>query len=224
MCRSPASAVPRAPSSIWSMTAAAAGRTASLDIEVMDPAEAAAQMAEAALWERLRASGRLEDVDTFLRLYPTSYLAAAAQRRRDELLGQNTPPAPAAGASRNCRQLRSRPPPAQTAANVALSPPPPPPPVTQPQRAPDKVAALQPIAPAARTAAAAAARPRHDCAADRSAVSRQRRSDLPGLPDLRDDGPHSWRYAHDGSGRQGSELPFRSTRWSCVPSPSANIR
>ena len=62
----------------------------SLDIEVMDPAEAAAQMAEAALWERLRASGRVEDVETFLRLYPNSYLAAAAQRRREELLGRNT--------------------------------------------------------------------------------------------------------------------------------------
>ena len=67
------------------------GRTeGALDIDVMDPAEAAAQMAEAALWERLRASGRVEDVETFLRLYPNSYLAAAAQRRRDELLGQNT--------------------------------------------------------------------------------------------------------------------------------------
>ena len=76
------------------------GRTeGTLDIEVMDPAEAAAQMAEAALWERLRATGRVEDVETFLRLYPKSYLAAAAQRRRDELVGQNaaaaTPPAAA---------------------------------------------------------------------------------------------------------------------------------
>src|SRR5207344_1653976 len=67
------------------------GRIAgALDIDVMDPAEAAAQMAEAALWERLRESGRVEDVETFLRLYPNSYLAAAAQRRRDELLGRNT--------------------------------------------------------------------------------------------------------------------------------------
>ena len=68
------------------------GRTeGALDIDVMDPAEAAAQMAEAALWDRLRASGRVEDVDTFLRLYPNSYLAAAARRRREELLAQNAP-------------------------------------------------------------------------------------------------------------------------------------
>ena len=49
-----------------------------LDIDVMDPTEAAAQMAEANLWERLRTSGLLEDVETFLRLYPNSYLATTA--------------------------------------------------------------------------------------------------------------------------------------------------
>ena len=64
-----------------------------LDIDVMDSTEAASQMAEAGLWDRLRASGRLEDVETFLRLYPTSYLAPAARRRRDELAAQNAPPA-----------------------------------------------------------------------------------------------------------------------------------
>ena len=85
-----------------------------LDIEVMDPAEAATQMAEAALWERLRASGRVEDVETFLRLYPNSYLAAAAQRRREELLGRNTasaaPPAtdPTGGGSPAARARAER--------------------------------------------------------------------------------------------------------------------
>jgi formylglycine-generating enzyme required for sulfatase activity len=117
-----------------------------VEIEVMDPAEAAAQMAEAAVWDRLRATGRLEDVDTFLRLYPTSYLAAAARHRHDELAAQNTPAAPLPTPA----QPPAPPPalPAQTAANIALSPPAPPP-VTQPQKAPDKVAALQPILPSA---------------------------------------------------------------------------
>ncbi|HEX4172625.1 MAG TPA: caspase family protein, partial [Acetobacteraceae bacterium] len=59
-----------------------------LDIDVMDPVEAATQMAEAAVWERLGSTGRLEDVETFLRLYPTSYLAPTAQRRREELIAQ----------------------------------------------------------------------------------------------------------------------------------------
>ena len=39
-----------------------------LDIDVMDAAEAAAQMAETALWERLRATGRADDIDAFTRL------------------------------------------------------------------------------------------------------------------------------------------------------------
>ena len=85
----------------------------SLDIEVMDPAEAAAQMAEAALWERLRASGRVEDVDTFLRLYPNSYLAASARRRREELLAQSA--------------ASSTPPPAKVQQTAAPQPLPPPP-------------------------------------------------------------------------------------------------
>ncbi|MBK1662149.1 caspase family protein, partial [Paracraurococcus ruber] len=65
----------------------------SLEIEVMDPAEAAAQLAETALWDRLRATGRAEDIDAFLRFYPDSRHAAAAQRRLAELRG------PAAGAA-----------------------------------------------------------------------------------------------------------------------------
>ncbi len=123
-----------------------------LDIEVMDPAEAAAQMAEATLWERLRASGRVEDVDTFLRLYPNSYLAAAAQRRREELLGRN-----AASAA----PPPSRPPsPAQSASGpappAAASPP-----VTEKPKPPERVAALQPIVP---TAEPTPAPPRRDLA------------------------------------------------------------
>ncbi|HME27174.1 MAG TPA: SUMF1/EgtB/PvdO family nonheme iron enzyme [Acetobacteraceae bacterium] len=115
-----------------------------LDIDVMDPAEAAAQMAEAALWERLRASGRVEDVETFLRLYPNSYLAATAQRRREELLAQNAPKAaPPAAAPQPPTPLQS--------VAKPVSPPPAPPPVVvaATPKAPDKVAALQPIVPPA---------------------------------------------------------------------------
>jgi formylglycine-generating enzyme required for sulfatase activity len=65
------------------------GRTeGALELDVIDPLEAATQMAEAGLWERLRASGRLEDVEMFIRLYPNSYLAAAAQQERARLLSQ----------------------------------------------------------------------------------------------------------------------------------------
>ena len=146
-----------------------------LDIDVMDPAEAAAQMAEAALWERLRASGRVEDVETFLRLYPNSYLAAAAQRRRDELLGRNTasaaPPAtdPAAGgpAATGARAERA----ARRAATAPASPP-----VAEKPKAPEKLAALQPIVPPAEPAAAAAAGSRHGRAAGRCAAGCRRRA------------------------------------------------
>jgi formylglycine-generating enzyme required for sulfatase activity len=113
------------------------GRTmGALDVDVMDPAEAAAQMAEAAVWERLRASGRLEDVETFLRLYPNSYLAGTAQRRRDELLAQQAP----------------RPPPAPAAVAVAPAPAKPAAPVTAKPKIEEKVAALQPIVPAPKAA------------------------------------------------------------------------
>lgn len=118
----------------------------SLDIEVMDPAEAAAQMAEAALWERLGASGRVEDVDTFLRLYPNSYLAAAAKRRREELLAQSAannapPPSPVQQAA---TPQPLPPPPVQTAPKA---PPPAPPAVAEVPRKPEVLAALQPVAP-----------------------------------------------------------------------------
>jgi formylglycine-generating enzyme required for sulfatase activity len=121
----------------------------SVDIDVMDPAEAVAQMAEAALWERLRASGRVEDVETFLRLYPNSYLAAAAQRRRDELLGRNiagaAPPAAA-------QQTPAPQPPAPVQNAQRPAAPAPLPPVAEKPKAPDKMAALQPIVPPAEPA------------------------------------------------------------------------
>lgn len=59
-----------------------------VEIEVMSPAEAAAQLAEAALWERLRANGRAEDIEAYVRLYPDSRYKEAALRRLDELLGR----------------------------------------------------------------------------------------------------------------------------------------
>jgi formylglycine-generating enzyme required for sulfatase activity len=106
-----------------------------LDIDVMDPVEAASQMAEAAVWERLRATGRLEDVETFLRLYPNSYLAATAQRRRDELVAQRTPAASPPAAE---QRPAPAPPPAQTATSQ---------PAPQKPSASQQVAALQPTAP-----------------------------------------------------------------------------
>ena len=93
----------------------------------------------------LRASGRVEDVETFLRLYPNSYLAAAAQRRRDELAGRNTaaprrrPPATGgspSAASHPHRAHQARHPPAPAS-----------PPVAEKPKPSDKVAALQPIVP-----------------------------------------------------------------------------
>jgi formylglycine-generating enzyme required for sulfatase activity len=123
------------------------GRIAgALDIDVMDPAEAAAQMAEAALWERLRESGRVEDVETFLRLYPNSYLAAAAQRRRNELLAQQAPKTPQVAAAQPPPAATPSSPPIQTAP-VATAPPPAPPPVAEKPKTQEKVAALQPLAP-----------------------------------------------------------------------------
>ena len=72
--------------------------TGTLEIEVMDAAEGAAQMAEATLWERLRPTGKAEDIDAFLRLYPDIRFAAAARRRRDELSAMPPPPvAPRSG-------------------------------------------------------------------------------------------------------------------------------
>lgn len=122
-----------------------------LDVDVMDPAEAAAQMAEAALWERLRASGRVEDVDTFLRLYPNSYLAASARRRREELLAQHgagsTPPT--ARVQQAAVPQPVPPAPVQSVPKATAPPAPPPPVVAETPKAPDKLAALQPVVPRA---------------------------------------------------------------------------
>ena len=127
------------------------GRIAgALDIDVMDPAEAAAQMAEAALWERLRESGRVEDVEMFLRLYPNSYLAAAAQRRRDELIAQQAPKAPrwrlpSPRPQQRHRAHRNRQRPSRSRLPRRLRPAPPP--VAAKPKTEEKMAALQPIAP-----------------------------------------------------------------------------
>ncbi|HYZ64482.1 MAG TPA: caspase family protein, partial [Acetobacteraceae bacterium] len=63
-----------------------------VEIDVMDAAEAASEMAEASLWERVRNSGRPDDLDLFLRLYPNSRFAATAGRRRAELTRAEQPP------------------------------------------------------------------------------------------------------------------------------------
>jgi formylglycine-generating enzyme required for sulfatase activity len=119
-----------------------------LDIEVMDPTEAAAQMAEAELWERLRGSGRVEDVDTFLRLYPNSYLAASARRRREELFAQSAASSPPPTQVQQTAAPRPlAPPPAQSLLKSAV-PPPPAAAAATPQK-PETLAALQPIAPRA---------------------------------------------------------------------------
>ncbi|HEY0419842.1 MAG TPA: SUMF1/EgtB/PvdO family nonheme iron enzyme, partial [Acetobacteraceae bacterium] len=65
-----------------------------LEIDVMDAVEGAAQMAELALWERVRTRGQEEDLETFLRLYPGSQYAEAAQRLRRDLLGRGASPPP----------------------------------------------------------------------------------------------------------------------------------
>jgi formylglycine-generating enzyme required for sulfatase activity len=122
------------------------GRTEGmLDIDVMDPVEAATQMAEAAVWERLGSTGRLEDVETFLRLYPTSYLATTAQRRRDELMAQT--------------RAASQPAPVQQAPALPVAQAPLrvtsnfPTPASEQPKQPEKLAALQPVAPSSDASA-----------------------------------------------------------------------
>jgi formylglycine-generating enzyme required for sulfatase activity len=66
-----------------------------VEIEVMDAAEAAAQLAEASLWERVRNTERVEDLELFSRLYPNSRFGPAASQRRVELARAAQPsPAP----------------------------------------------------------------------------------------------------------------------------------
>jgi formylglycine-generating enzyme required for sulfatase activity len=114
-----------------------------VDIDVMDPVEAATQMAEAAVWERLGSTGRLEDVETFLRLYPTSYLASTAQRRRDELMAQAHAATQPAAPARQAPAAQPQP------ARVAAAPPP----ATEQPKSPEKLAALQPLAPSSDASA-----------------------------------------------------------------------
>ncbi|GAC1345170.1 MAG: hypothetical protein NVSMB18_24310 [Acetobacteraceae bacterium] len=63
-----------------------------VEIDVIDQAEAADTLAEAALWERVRGTGRAEDLDLFLRLYPQSRFAPAAAA----LMAKLAPTEPAA--------------------------------------------------------------------------------------------------------------------------------
>ena len=87
-----------------------------VELDVMDASEAAAQLAEAALWERVRHSARVEDLDAFTRFYPSSRFAAAVAQRRAELAGaprrsaqraRGATCAPTSGA-RGCLPRRSR--------------------------------------------------------------------------------------------------------------------
>jgi formylglycine-generating enzyme required for sulfatase activity len=101
-----------------------------LELDVMDAAEAALEMAETALWDRFRASGRGEDIEVFLRLYPNSRHAVAARQRLAELTGGGpATPGPAAG-------------PQQQAAAPAL-----PSPLATPQVAPSAPVATAPAPP-----------------------------------------------------------------------------
>ena len=120
---------------------------------MMDAPEAAAQFAETALWERLRGDGRADDIEAFIRFYPNSRHAAAAQRRLAELRAPaqagSTPPPP--------QVAQSAPPPPPAAAGPGPPPPAPPriaapapPPAQQqqqPQPARDQFAALQFVPP-----------------------------------------------------------------------------
>ena len=109
-----------------------------LEIEVMEAAEAAGQMAETALWERLRAAGRAEDIEAFLRFYPNSRYADAARRRRGELAGTPVaaPAAPPSAAPPSAAPPVSAARPAERLAMVQPAPPPRPgPPPAEPQNA-----------------------------------------------------------------------------------------
>jgi len=123
-----------------------------VELDVMDAAEAAGLMAEAALWDRVRGSTRSEDLDAFVRLYPNSRFGPAAAQRRAELSGRRDAAATPAG-----------PPPARPAAAVpgpvAARPVAALPDAPQPARPP---AASAPPAPAPPSSGPAAPRPRPD--------------------------------------------------------------
>ena len=104
--------------------------SSAVELEVMDASEAAGQMAEAALWDRVRVSTRAEDLDAFTRFYPNSRFGPAVAQRRMELAGHPAePPAPVAA-----RAERSP------------APPPPAPAAVQPE-APQQLAMQQPAPP-----------------------------------------------------------------------------
>ena len=116
-----------------------------VEIDVMDAAEAANEMAEASLWERLRSTGRPEDLDLFNRLYPNSRFSASVAQRRAELARAAQAGTPAAPPPRVASIAPVPAPPAP------VPPAPIPPPAAEPTPAPrDRVVVLQPPrAPAA---------------------------------------------------------------------------
>jgi formylglycine-generating enzyme required for sulfatase activity len=134
-----------------------------VDIEVMDAAEAAAQLAETALWDRLRTGSRPEDIDAFLRFYPASRYEAAAQQRLADLRG---PAGAGAGQPSRLAQPAPEPQPAPPSARQAATAAPP---ASPPSAAGDRIATLQPV-PSPRAAsrpeappAASAERAFQDC-------------------------------------------------------------
>ena len=80
--------------------------SSAVELEVMDASEAAGQMAEAALWDRVRTSTRTDDLDAFTRIYPNSRFGPTAAQRRMELAGHGDEP-PAASAARADRSPAS---------------------------------------------------------------------------------------------------------------------
>lgn len=131
-----------------------------VEIDVMDAAEAAAEMAEASLWTRISKTDRLEDLDLFTRLYPNSRFGPAAARRRTELTGANpappervasiqpapASPAPIAApiAAPPAAPAAPAPTPVPAPAPTPVAAPSPPPP---PAPAPTEVAVAQPASP-----------------------------------------------------------------------------
>ncbi len=132
-----------------------------LEIEVMDAAEAAAEMAVTALWERMQASGRAEDMELFLRLYPESRYAGLARQRLAELgTGREAAASPAAGPASTATAPLPAPPAATPERLAAVAPVPRPTPQPEPPRA------VLPVPPAPTPAPAPAptdARVFRDC-------------------------------------------------------------